>query len=70
MAQRCSHLAGLSASSLRLAVEAARGRFRDQVTAELDRVEALYLERLMGTRDAVEGLKAFIEKRPAKWEHR
>ena len=64
------HLAGLSASSLRLAVEAARAPFRDQVAADLDRVEALYLERLMGTRDAVEGLQAFIEKRPAKWEHR
>ncbi len=64
------HLAGLSASSLRLAVEAARGRFRDPVTADLDRVEALYLERLMGTRDALEGLEAFLEKRPAKWQHR
>ncbi len=64
------HLAGLSASTLRLAVEAARGGFRDQVTAELDRVEALYLERLMRTHDAVEGLEAFIEKRPARWEHR
>ncbi len=46
-------LAGLSASSLRLAVAAARGRFRDQVAADLDRVEALYLERLMGTRHAL-----------------
>ncbi len=64
------HLAGLSASTLRLAVEAARGGFRDQVAADLDRVETLYLERLMGTHDAVEGLNAFIEKRPAHWEHR
>jgi hypothetical protein len=24
----------------------------------------------MKTRDAVEGLEAFIAKRPAKWEHR
>ena len=64
------NLSGLSASSLRLAVEAARGRFRDEVAADLDRVEALYLERLMNTRDAVEGLEAFIEKRTAKWEHR
>ncbi len=64
------HLAGLSASSLRLAVEAARGGFRDEVTADLDRVETLYLETLMATHDAVEGLKAFIEKRPARWEHR
>ena len=64
------HLAGLSASTLRLAVEAARGGFRDEVTADLDRVETLYLENLMRTHDAVEGLKAFIEKRPARWEHR
>ncbi len=64
------HLAGLSASSLRLAVEAARGGFRDEVSAALDRVETLYLETLMGTHDAVEGLQAFIEKRPARWEHR
>ncbi len=64
------HLAGLSASTLRLAVEAVRGRFREEVAAELDRVEALYLETLMRTRDAVEGLEAFIEKRPARWEHR
>ncbi len=64
------HLAGLSASTLRLAVEAARGGFRDAVAAELDRVEALYLGSLMRTHDAVEGLEAFIEKRPARWEHR
>ncbi len=64
------NLAGHSASSLRLAVEAVRRRFREDVAAELDRVEALYLERLMSTRDAVEGLEAFIEKRPARWEHR
>ncbi len=64
------HLAGLSASTLRLAVEAARGGFRDEVTADLDRVEALYLGSLMRTHDAVEGLEAFIEKRPARWEHR
>jgi cyclohexa-1,5-dienecarbonyl-CoA hydratase len=64
------HLAGLSASTLRLAVEAARGGFRDEVAADLDRVETLYLERLMRTHDAVEGLKAFIEKRLARWEHR
>ncbi len=64
------NLAGLSASTLRLAVEAVRGRFHEEVAADLDRVEALYLERLMSTRDAVEGLEAFLEKRPPRWEHR
>jgi cyclohexa-1,5-dienecarbonyl-CoA hydratase len=33
-------------------------------------VERLYLEKLMITRDAVEGLQAFLAKRPAHWEHR
>ncbi|NQU55719.1 MAG: cyclohexa-1,5-dienecarbonyl-CoA hydratase [Rhodospirillales bacterium] len=64
------HIAGLSASSLRHAVEAAHGPFRDEVSADLDRVERLYLEELMSTHDAGEGLQAFVEKRPAKWEHR
>ncbi len=64
------HLAGKSASSLRLALRAARDGFVDRVTAKLAVVETLYLEDLMSTRDAVEGLEAFIAKRPAKWENR
>jgi hypothetical protein len=36
----------------------------------LDDVEALYLEKLMATRDANEGLQAFIERRQPRWEHR
>ncbi len=64
-----AHYAGLSASSLRCAVEAANEVSRWEIAADLDRVEALYLNSLMATHDAVEGLKAFIEKRPAKWIH-
>jgi len=64
------YLAGKSASSLRFAVKAARVGFVDRVTARLDQVEKIYLEELMSTRDAVEGLEAFIAKRPAKWENR
>ncbi|HWS15462.1 MAG TPA: cyclohexa-1,5-dienecarbonyl-CoA hydratase, partial [Candidatus Methylomirabilis sp.] len=37
---------------------------------KLAEVERLYLEELMGTHDAVEGLTAFIAKRPATWEDR
>jgi cyclohexa-1,5-dienecarbonyl-CoA hydratase len=64
------NLAGKSAASLALAVRAAREPFADLARARLEDVEALYLERLMATRDANEGLKAFIEKRAPHWEHR
>ena len=64
------HLAAKSASSLRMAVQAARAGFADRVIAKLAVVEKLYLEELMSTRDAVEGLEAFIAKRPARWENK
>lgn len=64
-----AHLADKSTSSLRLAVLAARGAFAARVAARLDQVERLYLDRLMSTRDAVEGLNAFIARRPAEWVH-
>ena len=37
---------------------------------KLDEVEALYLNELMATIDANEGLQAFIEKRPPQWQNR
>ncbi len=37
---------------------------------KLDEVEDLYLNQLMKTHDANEGLQAFIEKRAPKWENR
>jgi cyclohexa-1,5-dienecarbonyl-CoA hydratase len=64
------HLADKSAASIALAVRAAREPFAELARARLDDVEALYLEKLMATRDANEGLNAFIEKRAPRWEHR
>lgn len=61
------HLAPKSASSLRFAVRAARGALVQRVAARLAEVERLYLDELMSTRDAVEGLEAFLAKRPAQW---
>lgn len=64
------HLAGKSAASLALAVRAAREPFADLARARLSDVEALYLQKLMRTRDANEGLAAFLDKRAPRWEHR
>lgn len=64
------HLAGKSAAALRHALRAARADFVERMRVKLARVEALYLEELMATRDAVEGLEAFMAKRPPRWEHR
>ena len=64
------NLFGKSAASLALAVRAAREPFAELARARLDVVEALYLDKLMATRDANEGLNAFMEKRQPRWEHR
>jgi cyclohexa-1,5-dienecarbonyl-CoA hydratase len=63
------HLIPKSASSLRFAVQAARLDYAARVRAKLAAVERLYLDELMKSRDALEGLQAFIAKRPAQWEH-
>ncbi len=65
-----THLAPLSASSLRFSVKAARGAFAARVKARLEGLEKLYLDELMETADANEGLAAFLAKRSAIWKHR
>ncbi len=64
------HLLGKSAAALACAVAAARGAMIADVRRRLAEVERLYLDRLMQTRDANEGLVAFLGKRKPKWEHR
>ena len=61
------YLAPVSASTLRFAVRAARGEVMQRIRAKLAAVEKMYLEELMATHDAVEGLTAFIAKRQAEW---
>ncbi len=65
-----THIAPKSASSLRFALKAARLGYVARMGEKLQAVEDIYLNELMQTRDAVEGLNAFIAKRPAKWENR
>lgn len=64
------HLSNKSSASLALAVRAAREPFAELARARLSDVEGLYLDQLMSTRDANEGLAAFMEKRAPRWEHR
>jgi len=59
-----------SASSLRYAVRAARSDFAARVKAKIETVERIYLDELMHTHDAVEGLEAFLGKRAVQWQHR
>lgn len=63
------NLCNLSASSLRLALKAIRTSFVASFRDELPVVEAMYLDELMGTADAVEGLRAFLDKRRPVWRH-
>jgi cyclohexa-1,5-dienecarbonyl-CoA hydratase len=65
-----SKLRELSAASLEMTVKAidlGRGRSIDSALAE---VENVYLHELMKTRDAKEGINAFVEKRKPVWSDR
>jgi enoyl-CoA hydratase/carnithine racemase len=64
------HLTGKSAASLGLALAASRGAMIRDARHRLAEVERLYLDRLMATRDANEGLVAFLAKRKPNWEHK
>ncbi len=58
-----------SASSLRVAKKAFRIAQAEDFDERLARTERLYLEELMKTSDAAEGLNAFLEKRKPEWSH-
>ncbi len=60
-------LLALSPTSLRLTKEVMlRSRVRP-TAQEIADAERFYVERLMHTPDALEGLRAFMEKRPPRW---
>jgi cyclohexa-1,5-dienecarbonyl-CoA hydratase len=63
------HLAGKSAASLGFAVRAAREGILPEAKRRIAAVERLYLEGLMATHDATEGLQAFLAKRAPQWKH-
>ena len=52
-----------------LATRAVRAGLVSALKTELPEIERLYLDELMQTSDAVEGLRAFLEKREPRWRH-
>ncbi len=59
----CMH----SASSLRHAVAALNLGFQESFHRNIGRAETLYLDELMATEDAVEGITSFLDKRKPQW---
>lgn len=61
------HLLPKSAAALRLALRASRWGFERAFNSGWAEVERLYLNDLMATADAPEGIAAFLERRPPHW---
>ncbi len=58
-----------SASSLRMANRAVRSSWYRDLGDRLDEMEQLYVNQLMETDDANEGITAFLAKRPPEWKN-
>jgi len=58
----------LSGIVLRMAKEATLAGLNDNIDEGLKAIEKVYLDQLMKTNDAIEGLKAFLEKRKPTWK--
>ena len=58
----------LSGVVLKLTKEATLAGLNDDTDKGLKVIEKIYLDRLMKTNDALEGLKAFLEKRKPTWK--
>jgi cyclohexa-1,5-dienecarbonyl-CoA hydratase len=59
----------LSAEVLRVTKKAVMEGLRDPLDPSLKTIEDIYLDELMRTHDANEGLKAFLEKRKPEWRN-
>ena len=64
------HLSPRSAAALRHGALAARAVLATRVRETLPELERLYLNDLMRTHDAAEGIAAFMARRPPDWKNR
>ena len=58
-----------SASSLRFGVRASRAKFNHVLNNFLNQLEYIYVRELMQTKDANEGINAFLQKRTPVWSN-
>ena len=63
-------IARQSVAALRVAKRALRATADAGLPQGLALASAIYVDELMATEDALEGLTAFVEKRPPAWRHR
>ncbi len=61
------HLRSKSAAALRLALKASRWGFNRAFSEGWPALERMYLDELMATADAKEGIAAFLERRTPNW---
>jgi len=59
-----------SSAALRFANRAARSALAAHYRGSIDAMEKLYLDDLMSSEDAVEGITSFLEKRSPQWKNR
>lgn len=64
------HLLPQSAVALQYTVKAARFQMHAAFLQHIDALEAMYVQELMETADANEGIEAFLEKRRPVWQNR
>ncbi len=63
------HILAKSASSLRFAVKASRVKFNHILSNFLPQLESMYVNQLMETTDANEGINSFLDKRKPEWKN-
>lgn len=64
------HILPKSSVALKFAAMAARHEMHEAFLRHIDTVEKLYVDRLMATEDANEGIAAFLEKRKPVWQNK